>query len=144
MGAHVFTYGSLIFPAMMEAVTGRVPSNGPARLSGFTRFALLDRDYPGIVPRDAGEILGRVYFDVGVAELARLDDFEGEEYRRERVRVVLSAGKLVDAFVYVLRPECADLVTDAPWDPEHFLESELANTLLYAQRWADDDERRDP
>jgi gamma-glutamylcyclotransferase (GGCT)/AIG2-like uncharacterized protein YtfP len=144
LGAHVFTYGSLIFPAMMEAVTGRVPSSGPARLSGFTRFSLLDRDYPGIVLRDAGVTLGRVYFDVFAAELERLDDFEGEEYRRERVRVVLSAGDVVDAFVYVLRPECSGLVNDAPWDPERFLESDLANTLLYAQRWADDDERGDP
>jgi gamma-glutamylcyclotransferase (GGCT)/AIG2-like uncharacterized protein YtfP len=129
---------------MVKAVTGRFPSNEVARLSGFARFALVDRDYPGIVPCDGGEVPGRAYFDLAPAELERLDDFEGEEYRRERVPVVLAAGNVVDAFVYVIQPRYADLVTDAPWDPERFLESELANTLRHAQRWADEDTHRDP
>ena len=96
---------------MFDAVWSRVVAGryraAPARVRGYRRFAVLGESYPAVVPWADAEVIGRVYFDVDAADLARLDAFEGPEYRRETVEV-----ELLEPQVDPIAP--AQLAADAP------------------------------
>lgn len=121
---HLFTYGTLVFPEVMEAVTGRRFESQTAVLRGYRRRMLRDRVYPGIRPAAADATEGRVYLSIDAAALACLDDFEGDEYERRRVEVGIDAGTLV-AEAYVVRASARELLTPAGWDPGRFTASQL-------------------
>jgi gamma-glutamylcyclotransferase (GGCT)/AIG2-like uncharacterized protein YtfP len=123
---NVFTYGSLMYaPVWERVVCGRYRS-APARLDGWRRHALAGVTYPGAVVSHGAAILGRVYFDIGGDDLLRLDAFEGGEYRRDTVHVVLpeAAGASAPAQVYAfldgtrLRPH--------DWDAALFVREHLS------------------
>jgi len=116
----VFVYGSLLFSDVFEAVTGASPPRTEARLAGYARYRLRGETYPAIVPEPGAETLGAVYRGVTRAVLGRLDRFEGEEYLRTRVEVVLASGDRVTAHAYVLDPLEHRRLEPEPWDPEHF------------------------
>lgn len=65
----------------IRVVAGRYESV-PGRVRGFSRFAVAGESYPAVVRSVRGEVIGRVYLDVAPDDLARLDAFEGDEYRR--------------------------------------------------------------
>jgi gamma-glutamylcyclotransferase (GGCT)/AIG2-like uncharacterized protein YtfP len=110
MASHVFTYGSLMFAPVWQRVVGGAYRSAPAWLDGYARHALADDAYPGMIEAAGSRVDGLVYFDVTDADLARLDAFEGDEYRRIAVSLTLreaapdgspgpagSAGSLPDA-----------------------------------------------
>lgn len=115
----VFAYGTLLFPEVMAAVTGRAGSAVDARLEGFARRALRGVCYPGLLPCAGARVEGRLWTDVQPRELARLDEFEGRRYRRQPVRVIAQAGER-NAQVYVLNATFRWLGTAADWDPARF------------------------
>ncbi|THB73618.1 MAG: gamma-glutamylcyclotransferase [Desulfobacteraceae bacterium] len=61
--------------------------------------------YPGIVLDDAGDDVKGFIFcsDHLEGNWDKLDAFEGEEYRRVRIRVTTKDHKEVDAYIYMLR-----------------------------------------
>ena len=123
-GAHVgalFAYGTLQFPEVMEAVTGRRFPGVEATLRGHLRRRLEARPYPGIVAREGEETPGRVYREIDPRSLARLDVFEGRIYDRRRVQVRTAGGALVEAWAYVLAEPYAHLLSPEPWDARDFL-----------------------
>ncbi len=89
IGANVFCYGSLMFDAVWSRVVSGRYRAAPGRVRGYRRFAVLGESYPAVVPWPEAEVIGRVYFDLGAADIARLDAFEGAEYRRDTVEVEL-------------------------------------------------------
>lgn len=137
-GTTVFVYGSLMSARVWQAVTGR-PWNAcrPARLPGWRRHALRDRDYPGLVPSAGADTTGLCILDVDAGALARLDAFEGSPYRRVTVEAVLDDGDprapvppdaaRVPAQVYAWldRSQCLD----EDWDPMRFEAEFLAGFL---------------
>lgn len=123
----LFCYGTLQFPAIFEAVTGRPLEGESAVLEGYARFRVRGEVYPGIVEAAGAHVAGVIYSGIDPAALARVDRFEGGMYRRETVRVRVSReGRIVTAETYVVRPRWRVLLTDAPWDPDDF-----------AHRWHD-------
>ncbi|CAM3901235.1 Gamma-glutamyl AIG2-like cyclotransferase [Roseateles saccharophilus] len=62
-------------------------------------------------------VSGCLYRDVDADALARLDAFEGREYERVRVEVMLDGGGAVAAWVYRFRPEFAARLLPGDWDP---------------------------
>ena len=50
MSCSVFTYGTLEFPDVMEAVTGRSFKSVEAMAEGYARYLLKERMYPGMTP----------------------------------------------------------------------------------------------
>ena len=121
--AHLFTYGSLMCPEIMERVAGlRAPSRS-ATLANFLRSRLSGFDYPGIFPHPQGQVRGILYFDLPQAALARLDAFEGDQYLRQEVAVTLDDGQRLPATTYVLVADCHALVTGEEWDFASFLAS---------------------
>ncbi|HYD61148.1 MAG TPA: gamma-glutamylcyclotransferase family protein [Noviherbaspirillum sp.] len=118
MSVHVFTYGSLMFPQVWQRVVRGEYRSSAARLDGHARFEIAGETYPGMIVRPGASVEGVLYFDVSPADVAALDAFEGEEYRRDTVRVALPSGELVDAGTYLyLLPQ---KLSDSPWRPEAF------------------------
>ena len=118
MSANVFTYGSLMFAEVWQPlVSGLYPSE-PAVLAGYRRFAVPGVAYPGIVAAPGAEVAGLLYRDVGADDLARLDRFEGAEYRRDALQVMLASGEPVNAWTYIWLD--AQQLSGQPWQSEAF------------------------
>ncbi len=118
---HLFTYGSLMCPEIMERVAGRHAASTPATLHHFRRSRLQDLDYPGIFPDDASRVAGILYLDLSEEAIGRLDDFEGEQYLRLTVTVELDDGHTQPAMAYVLKERYRPLATGEEWDFATFL-----------------------
>ena len=118
MTGNIFTYGSLMFDEVWrQVVSGRYRSE-PARLEHHQRHALTGLSYPGVVPAPGVEVAGRLYLDVSADDMARLDAFEGAEYRRDALQVLRSNGELVSAWTYLwLDPQ---RLSGQPWRSEAF------------------------
>ena len=125
-GTHVFTYGTLMFADVVEALLGRRFESRPARLPDFARLCVRGRVYPGIVARAGATTDGVLYEGLDGAALARLDEFEGELYERRTVVVLASSsiGTATDdqqrAEVYVVASGKEHLLAEEPWDAEQF------------------------
>ena len=118
MPHNVFTYGSLMFAPVWSRVVAGAYRQVPARLDGFDRFAVVGELYPGAVPAAGGRLDGMLYLAVDDADVARLDDFEGAEYRRDSVTVVAADGSTHTAETYVYLP--VDRLAPAAWVPDAF------------------------
>ncbi|HWV63502.1 MAG TPA: gamma-glutamylcyclotransferase family protein, partial [Oxalicibacterium sp.] len=113
---HVFTYGSLMFPAVWRRVVRGSHRSLPAVLDGYARHAVRGELYPGIVHRPGASVEGVLYLDVNEAELAVLDGFEGSEYRRESVTVRTAADmQMVAADAYLFL--AGHRLSGEAWEP---------------------------
>ncbi|ATY60773.1 disease resistance protein Aig2, putative [Cordyceps militaris CM01] len=78
-------YGTKSPPAAVQALHAFVP----AVLAGFCRHRVRAADYPGIVSAAGGSVRGVYVTGLTTANMQKLDDYEGSEYRLETVRVRL-------------------------------------------------------
>ena len=126
MNGNIFTYGSLMFDEVWcQVVSGRYHS-AAATLHHHQRHALTGLSYPGVVATPDLHVQGRLYFDVSAADMARLDAFEGAEYRRDALQVLLASGEPVSAWTYIwLDPQ---RLSGQPWQSEGFRLSEFLQT----------------
>jgi gamma-glutamylcyclotransferase (GGCT)/AIG2-like uncharacterized protein YtfP len=129
---NVFTYGSLMYPQVWDRVVRGRYRSADARLAGFRRRALADATYPAAVPEEGASIHGRIYFDVGADDLARLDAFEAAEYRRDEVEVRVDTREgpvhaRAQVYVYLV----ASRLAPGDWDVHGFEREHLAD---FAQR----------
>lgn len=116
--SHVFTYGSLMFDAVWSRVVQGRYASIEGSIEGHGRFAIDGEDYPGMVPRADARVAGVLYLDVDDVDLTRLDQFEGDDYRREVVTVTASDGVAREAQTYVyLR---AERLLASAWEPDAF------------------------
>lgn len=127
---HVFVYGTLELPEVMEAVTGKRFEREPALLAGFRRGLLRGLPYPGIVEDAEAATPGWLVLHVDEAALALLDAFEDECYERREVEVELEDGLRTKAFTFAIPAAAADLVTPEPWEPAGFHERHLERFLV--------------
>lgn len=118
-GAHVFTYGSLMIPRVMEAVTGRLFATAPALLQGFARYALRGETYPGLVPETTAATDGVLWRHVDDDSLRLLDEFEGDWYERQRVTAIVG-GDPVSVETYVLVETQRHRVSHRRWLRDRF------------------------
>lgn len=126
MAEHCFTYGSLMCADIMAAVSGVSCRSAPARLSGYRRRPVIGQCYPGIRPAVGHAVSGVLYRDVPPAAWLRLDRFEGAEYERCRVEVLVEDGSRVSAWTYVFRASHASRLGRGEWDFERFLRADKA------------------
>lgn len=96
----VFFYGTLMDAEVRLLVLGpgaaRLPER-PATLSGHRRVALKGRTYPTVIRDPRGAVDGVVVKGLGQAEMDRLAEFEGDEYRLARATVRLADGTPAEA-----------------------------------------------
>lgn len=127
--AACFTYGSLMWPDIMARVCGReVPAlqRTKAWLYGHVRHPVMGQDYPGLVPQSGAPALqGVLYWGLTPQELQRLDDFEGQEYERVSVMVVLQEPSDASAAA----PTCVPALT-----PGAFTSAEPQQAWVYRYR----------
>ena len=126
MNTHVFTYGSLMFAEVWQRVVRGHYASHAARLDGYRRFAVRDDTYPGIVTSSDSSVEGLVYTDVDAADLARLDDFEGDLYARIDAVATDPHGRAVKVQTYLCLD--ASYLSDQPWLPESFALSHFLET----------------
>ncbi len=126
---HVFTYGTLEIPEVMEAVTGRPWASAQAWIKGFAKFLLKGRIYPGMTAVQGSICSGRVYYRIDSRTLEILDAFEDEVYTREQIEVEVEGGRFLQAHAYLIRPQDRACLTAAPWQPDDFKSEHLVRYL---------------
>src|SRR5262245_45492617 len=109
---HVFTYGTLMFPEVWQAVVGRQFTTVAATATGYAIYRVRDAVFPGIIA--AGErdtVRGVVYLDVDAASLASLDLFEDDFYRRVTLSLTCDDGQRRAADAYVVPEKNREVLT---------------------------------
>ena len=86
MSCNIFTYGSLMFPNVWEQVVRGRYASVKAALEDHARYAIAGESYPGMVAQTGATVEGILYLDIDAADIARLDTFEGHDYRRAGTR----------------------------------------------------------
>ncbi len=118
---NLFTYGSLMFPEVWNAVAGKPFPSQKATLRGFRMFRVADADFPGILASDeTDEVEGVIYFDIDPPTLSRLDQFEDVFYIRKSVTI-----DGIDCETYVVPREKRHVLSDEAWSASHFAEHDL-------------------
>jgi gamma-glutamylcyclotransferase (GGCT)/AIG2-like uncharacterized protein YtfP len=121
---HVFTYGTLMFPQVWQAVVGRSFETVEGVAAGFEVLRVRDAVFPGII---AGEnecsVAGLVYLGVDQESAERLDRFEDDFYERRSISIDCNDGQRRTADAYIVRPENRHVLTSEPWGRESFLAS---------------------
>ena len=132
MGNLLFVYGTLRDPDLLSAVLGRsTAATAAATAPGFAVVYYPGRIYPALVRRPGAAAPGLVLLDLTPFEQDLLDAFEGTEYRRTIVPVMIDE-ELHEAFAYLPAtaiPAGADPWTLPDWQIRHkpwVLQSEKA------------------
>ena len=120
----LFVYGTLRDPELLSAVLGR-PLDAAATLRaaapGLAVVHYPGRVYPALLRLPGAAAKGLVLTDLGPFEYDLLDAFEGQEYRRELIPVMIGE-ELHEAFAYlpaIAIPPDAPLWTLEAWQQEH-------------------------
>ncbi len=111
----LFVYGTLRDPDLLAGVLGRSLRNGamlPAAAPGLVALHYPGRIYPALVRRPGAAAPGLILTDLTPFERDLLDAFEGEEYRRGVIPVMIDE-ELHEADAYLpVAPVPGDA---APW-----------------------------
>lgn len=124
MNTDLFVYGTLMLPEIMLAVSGHPGPGEHAILHRYRRRLVAGEVYPAIVEAAGETVDGLVYRGLDGRQLARLDRFEGEMYRRVRVEVLVGV-TVMQAQVYVLKPRFCHRLSDQAWSLQDFAERGL-------------------
>jgi len=121
---HVFTYGTLMFPEVWQAVVGRQFESVEGTVTGIAIYRIVDAVFPGIVKSgEQDSVAGVVYLDVDDTSLTRLDLFEDDFYERQALWVNCADGQRRAAEAYVVPPQNLHVLTNEPWRRGDFVAS---------------------
>ncbi|CAG8588569.1 15707_t:CDS:2 [Cetraspora pellucida] len=137
-----FFYGTLIFPEVIKhvlSVGGRekisvdLNSGAPAVLEGYKRFQVRGAWYPAIVKgHENDETKGVLFKGLTYNDVLKLDNFEGDQYKRIDVKVFVDNSlNPIPTQTYIWIAS-ADLLENKDWDPNKFkklIENQSIDTL---------------
>lgn len=115
---HVFVYGTLLFPEILEGLTGRSFETRDAELKSFKRLRVTMGDYPAIVKNESQLVKGKLVLDVDARSLELLRFYEGDDYDCRELEISTD-GKNVMALVFVWNADTA-LLSGPDWNIENF------------------------
>ncbi len=116
---HLFTYGSLMFPAVWTTVVRGKYEQQPARLYGYQRCCIKGETYPAAIAAGLGDYIdGQLYLDIDAADQQQLDRFEGDDYDQVEAPLILAEGGIVMAQFYLYRFH--EHIELREWDEEWF------------------------
>lgn len=121
----IFTYGTLMIPEVMYAVTTREFRFDNAILRGYARFTVKGESYPGIIPVTDTVTEGIIYFGVDELSLKRLDAFEGDLYQRTPILAEIEGGDKFNAQAYVVKPKFRNHLSSLEWNAIEFTQKHL-------------------
>ena len=120
MAIHLFTYGTLMVPEIMTAVSGAEFEGRPAILRDHARYCLQGETYPGLIEEPGASVDGVAYLHLTPEALQRLDRFEGEWYERKTVRLDAPLDGDAEAQTYLLHPIAHSHIVRKPWTLDDF------------------------
>jgi len=97
-----FFFGTLMDREVLELVIGRPIEDAairPAHLDGYRLLRAADDPYPALVPAPGARVSGIVVSGLDAAAVARLEWFEGTEYRSRPVEVTFADGTRATALI---------------------------------------------
>ncbi len=102
-----------------------------ARLQDHARLGVRDESYPALVKQSGASVDGVLIEGLTTADLARLDAFEGEDYRRETVTVwsLVPATPPTGQTAFTYLYQRLDRVTGTAWDEHWFAQAGMAGFL---------------
>jgi len=118
---NIFTYGTLMFSPVWDTVVKANYRAASATLKGYSRRKISNAIYPVAFESEPQDFIeGMVYYDVELADIKRLDEFEGAYYRRTTIRAQLKDHTPVEADAYIIRPRYQHLISAQEWNPHDF------------------------
>jgi gamma-glutamylcyclotransferase (GGCT)/AIG2-like uncharacterized protein YtfP len=135
----LFTYGTLMFPAVVKCLIGRVPEYRPAAIEGYRRLEVAGESYPGLIKEKGNRVEGILYLDLSEEEWKLFTAFEDDFYELEEV-MVLSSEAPIRALAYIVPPSRRSVLSERAWDPESFRKTHLPRFSRRAQREFDQKE----
>ena len=120
---HLFAYGTLMCPDIMEEVSRLQRPVTAATLRGYRRLRVKGEDYPALLPDAAGSVPGVIYRDIPETAWILLDRFEGEMYARVRAQVELVDGCSIAVETYIVNGPFIDCLEEVEWDFTDFLDN---------------------
>jgi gamma-glutamylcyclotransferase (GGCT)/AIG2-like uncharacterized protein YtfP len=132
---NVFTYGSLMYAEVIEALTACHFSFEDVALPGFERRALTGKKYPGLREETKSSVDGRLWFDVDEGSLRMLDLFEDPLYERRSVEIMSKSRGLIEARAYVVPPKLERTFAPEPWDKDAFEANHLEQYVSMCRRF---------
>jgi len=138
----LFVYGTLQDVDILGAVLGRtveVSVFRPAIAPDYRAVVFPGRVYPALVPATGQHAAGLLLTCLTFADLAALDAFEGDEYRRDRIDVVVDDTTiLAEAYFPVMPvPATQPAWTLAGWTTHHkpsVLQGEIEMAMALRKR----------
>lgn len=131
---HIFVYGLLMFPEIVEAITGQRYQMLDAVLADHQRRGLsqspLDAPVPVLTEAPGRAQQGKLLLDVGPDAIKALDFFEeidSGHYVKKAVRVQ-AAGQWYSAFCYAIGPALTPYIS-GDWQPELVSEAQKARFI---------------
>lgn len=121
----LFCYGTLQSPLVLHRLTGEHFPGTKATLHDYGVYRVRGTEYPGILPEKGSIVQGTLYRNIDDEKLRILDDFEGYQYLREIVGVYLEDGNTVEAYVYCIKQDRWDVLSQEDWDFDAFIKHEL-------------------
>lgn len=125
----LFAYGTLMFPEILEALLGRVPTNEDAVAEGWRAVAIPGRSYPALVA-SPGRARGRLLLDLEPDEWRVIDAYEEDTYELRSVDVDTPRRAAV---AYVR--STTEVSTDVSWDRDRFVREELSAFARQCVAW---------
>ncbi|CAG8555744.1 19098_t:CDS:2 [Racocetra persica] len=125
-----FVYGTLVFPEVMRHVLSDggkkqisvdLDSGVPAVLKGYKRYQVRGAWYPAIIKGEENdEAKGVVVKGLTYNDVLKLDDYEGDTYKRIDVKVFVGDSlNSITTQTYVWTAS-TDLLENKDWDPNEF------------------------
>jgi gamma-glutamylcyclotransferase (GGCT)/AIG2-like uncharacterized protein YtfP len=130
LGNSVFCYGTLTFPQIMQAITGRTFPHCQATLEGYLCVLIKGAVYPAVVVAEGHHTEGVLYRHVDPSSLRRLDRYEDRPYVRRTLSVRLTDGSEHSAEVYLVPPHKHWMLSSNPWNNKRFAQVHLKNHLM--------------
>ena len=114
----LFTYGTLMVPEVLEHVIGIELEQNFASLLNYQRYFVRSKVYPGIVIEKNAEVSGILYYGITNPNWEKLDFFEGDDYERIVVEVILENLKKQAANMYLFKKSLQSRLTSRIWKPQ--------------------------
>ena len=112
----IFVYGVLMFKDIREALLGKDYPTADATLHGYSRKAVKELPYPGLVESENDAVQGILLRDISIPDTTLLDKFE-EDYDRILVEIEVDAQK---RYASTYMPKAHVELTNDDWEPEEF------------------------
>ncbi|CAG9465766.1 unnamed protein product [Pedinophyceae sp. YPF-701] len=101
----LFVYGTLTDSDIVRILLDRDPTTETATLTGYRRYGLRGRAYPGLVPESGASCTGTLITGLSEIEEFILDEYEDTDYYRKDVEVTTASGRTAVAVAYVWKEE---------------------------------------